>query len=78
MTIDVRKFNMEFTSKNVFPEEKDIKAISNTRNIITIENFWLGFLFGFLFFNWGSLHARLSIYYKVWSYKKKKYIKVKK
>ena len=67
MTIDVRKFNMEFTSKNVFPEEKDIKAISNTRNIITIENFWLGFWFGFLFFNWGSLHARLNIYYKAWS-----------
>ena len=30
-----------------------------------------------LFFNWESLHARLNSHYKAWSYKKKKYKKIK-
>ena len=29
------------------------------------------------FFNWYSLHARLNSHYEAWSYKKKKYKKVK-
>ena len=33
-------------------------------------------LFSF-FFNWDSLHARLSSHYKAWSYKKKKHKKIK-
>ena len=31
----------------------------------------------FFFFNWDSLHARLNSHYKAWSYKKKKYKKIK-
>ena len=29
------------------------------------------------FFNWDSLHARLNSHYEAWSYKKKKYEKIK-
>ena len=29
------------------------------------------------FFYWDSLHARLDSHYKAWSYKKKKYKKIK-
>ena len=29
------------------------------------------------FFNWDSLHARLNSHYEAWSYKKKKYKKIK-
>ena len=29
------------------------------------------------FFYWDSLHARLNSHYEVWSYKKKKYKKIK-
>ena len=29
------------------------------------------------FLNWDSLHARLNSHYKAWSYKKKKYKKIK-
>ena len=31
----------------------------------------------FTFLNWDSLHARLNRHYEVWSYKKKKYKKIK-
>ena len=30
-----------------------------------------------IFLNWDSLHARLNSYYEPWSYKKKKYKKIK-
>ena len=30
-----------------------------------------------IFFNWDSLQARLNSHYEAWSYKKKKYKKVK-
>ena len=30
----------------------------------------------YIFFNWDSLHARLNIHYKAWSYKKKKHKKI--
>ena len=31
----------------------------------------------YIFFNWYSLHARLSSHYEAWSYKKRKHKKVK-
>ena len=31
----------------------------------------------YFFFNWDSLHARLNSHDKAWSYKKKKYKKIK-
>ena len=34
-------------------------------------------MFIYIFFNWYSLHARLSSHYEAWSYKKKKHKKVK-
>ena len=34
-------------------------------------------IFFFFFFDWNSLHAKLNIYYKAWSYKKRKHKKIK-
>ena len=42
-----------------------------TKERIKEHNFFL------FFFNWYSLHARLSSHYKTWSYKKEKHKKVK-
>ena len=34
-------------------------------------------MFNSVFLNWDSLHVRLNSLYKAWSYRKKKYIKIK-
>ena len=38
---------------------------------------WKTHIFFIFFFNWDSLHARLISHYKTWSYKNKKYKKIK-
>ena len=44
---------------------------------ISQKNKHQGFSRGIFFFNWYSLHARLSSHYKAWSYKKRKHKKIK-
>ena len=47
--------------------KKDTEMCDNLKNFVIV----------YIFFNWYSLHARLSSHYEAWSYKKRKHKKVK-
>ena len=53
--------------KSYMPRHSKLLNIQNVMNIKKV----------LLFFNWDSLNERLNSHYKAWSYKKKKYKKIK-